>query len=315
MSWQVTSGKIPTGRGVGQIGFADAAETGSGSVVRATSPTVTNPVVGTQSPGDNTTKAASTAFVTSAIAAAGITGFPLQGYINGLTLSTAGGSGTMGIAAGLATDTTNAAAMTLASAYTKTTAAWAVGTGNGGIDTGAIANTTWYHWWLIQRSDTGVVDVLFSLSPTAPTMPASYDRKRRLGAAITDGAAHWVKFVQTGNRFIWNVLVRDVNLPAWGSTAAQTVALTVPTGVAVEAIVNFDFNYVSGAGQYLLVTSLNQTDTAPGAAAQSTFCSATNPVGFGTIQLTTDTAASIRFRMSVATALVEAYTRGWVDAL
>lgn len=40
--------------------------TGSGSVVLATAPTLSNPVVGTQSPADNSTKAASTAYVDTA---------------------------------------------------------------------------------------------------------------------------------------------------------------------------------------------------------------------------------------------------------
>lgn len=44
-------------------------ETGTGSLVFASAPTLVNPVVGTQIAGDNTTKAASTAFVTSAIIA------------------------------------------------------------------------------------------------------------------------------------------------------------------------------------------------------------------------------------------------------
>lgn len=42
-------------------------ETGSGSAVFGTSPTLSNPVVGTQSYGDNTTKGASTAFVQAAV--------------------------------------------------------------------------------------------------------------------------------------------------------------------------------------------------------------------------------------------------------
>lgn len=49
--------------------IAAATTTGSGStVVLATAPTMTSPVVGTQSFGDNTTKAASTAFVQTALA-------------------------------------------------------------------------------------------------------------------------------------------------------------------------------------------------------------------------------------------------------
>lgn len=43
-------------------------ETGSGSVVGGTGPTLSNPIVGTQSASDNSTKAASTAYVTTAVA-------------------------------------------------------------------------------------------------------------------------------------------------------------------------------------------------------------------------------------------------------
>ena len=43
-------------------------ETGSGALVFATSPTLSNPVVGTQAQGDNSTKAASTAFVNQSAA-------------------------------------------------------------------------------------------------------------------------------------------------------------------------------------------------------------------------------------------------------
>lgn len=44
-------------------------ETGSGALVFGTGPTLSSPIVGTQSPGDNSTKAASTAYVAAAVAA------------------------------------------------------------------------------------------------------------------------------------------------------------------------------------------------------------------------------------------------------
>ena len=47
--------------------------------------------------------------------------------------------------------------MTLAAAISKTTSAWAVGTGNGALDTGTIANSTWYHVYVIERTDTGAL--------------------------------------------------------------------------------------------------------------------------------------------------------------
>jgi hypothetical protein len=46
-----------------------ASSTGTGGLVRASAPTLTDPVVGTQSAGDNSTKAASTAYADAAVAA------------------------------------------------------------------------------------------------------------------------------------------------------------------------------------------------------------------------------------------------------
>ena len=59
------------------------------------------------------------------------------------------------------------------------------------MDTGSVANNTWYHVHLIKRPVTGVVDVLFSLSATAPTLPTSYTIFRRIGSMRTDGSARW----------------------------------------------------------------------------------------------------------------------------
>lgn len=48
--------------------LANSTPTGTGNPVLADGPTLTNPIVGTQSPGDNSTKAASTAYVDTALA-------------------------------------------------------------------------------------------------------------------------------------------------------------------------------------------------------------------------------------------------------
>jgi hypothetical protein len=107
------------------------------------------------------------------------------GHLYGLTLSNNGSDAAndIDIAVGsAASDAASSVMMTLASALTKRLdAGWAVGTNQGGLDTGAVGNNI-YYVWEIQRSDTGVVDALFSLSSTAPTMPANYDRKRVIGS-------------------------------------------------------------------------------------------------------------------------------------
>ena len=58
---------------------------GTGNFVRVTSPTLTDPVVGTQSPGDNSTKAASTAYVEAAVSSSGVTS--IAGNSGAFTLS------------------------------------------------------------------------------------------------------------------------------------------------------------------------------------------------------------------------------------
>jgi len=143
----------------------------------------------------------------------------VPGYISGLTLSTAGSSATFSVAAGTAMDATNASAMVLTSALSKTTSAWAVGNANGALDTGAIANSTWYSVWEIMRTDTGVVDVLISTSATAPTMPASYTRKRRIGWIKTNGSAQWFTFLQIGDDFFY----AQTTEASYGATQGATL--------------------------------------------------------------------------------------------
>lgn len=187
-----------------------------------------------------------------------------RSYLAGLTLSTAGSSATMSIAAGQATDSTNVASMVLSSSIGKTTSAWAVGNGNGGLDTGSIANSTWYYFFLIMRSDTGVVDVLFSTSSSSPTMPANYDYKRYIGAGFTDVAAQWRRFFQSGDEFLWETPFLDINA-ANGGTSAVSRTLTVPRKTGVWAIINV--KYVASSNPAIVY--LSSPDSSDMAASQT----------------------------------------------
>lgn len=132
--------------------------------------------------------------------------FPMPtNYIGGLITS----MGTdadhdVDIAPGSCRDDGDAANLRLASVLTKQLdAAWSVGDDQGGLDTGSIAATTLYAVWLIKRSDTGVVDALFSTSFTSPTMPTNYDLKRLIGSVYTDGSSDIYAFIQSGDEFIY----------------------------------------------------------------------------------------------------------------
>ncbi len=253
--------------------------------------------------------------ITNAAGSITIAAMP-RGYIQGYTLSTPGSSATMNITGGQATDSANSVVINLAASISKTTAAWSVGTGNGCLDTGAIGTNTWYHFYAILRTDTGVADILCSTSASSPTMPASYTKARRIGSGKTNGSSQWITFTQLEDQFLWNDAVLDVNSTNPG-TAAVSSTLSVPTGVKVLAILNQVL--VTGAGGAVvgLVSSPDQTD----AAASLT----TLPLGniyvpastsaANRIEIRTNTSAQIRRRLSFSDANVihRIATVGWID--
>lgn len=155
----------------------------------------------------------------------------IRNFIDGYQMSTAGASTTMTIGGGQASDSTNSVYLTGVS-ISKTTSAWAVGTGNGGLDTGSIANNTWYHFYAIRRPDTGVVDVIFSTNASAPTLPTNYTQYRTIGSGRTNASGQWEPFTQNGNLFLWSTPVVDVNASALSSSALTK--FKVPTGKIVR---------------------------------------------------------------------------------
>lgn len=236
----------------------------------------------------------------------------LRGYLNNCVLFTAGGSGTMNINQGVAVDSTFVSAMVLSNSINKTTSAWAVGNNNGGLDTGSIANATWYHFFAIQRVDTGVVDVLFSLQPSAPTMPTNYTLKRRVGSGLTDGSAHWTLFTQYGDIFELATPVIESTGATPGTNAVTQTLANVPTGVNVRAMLNIAND--GTAGLYCYLSDLATTDLAPSASAAPLFTvgqAAASIIG-NTTQVMTNTSAQIRTRNATNNQL-RICTLGWID--
>lgn len=154
-----------------------------------------------------------------------------QNYIGGLITSNDAGDADhdVNIAAGEARDPTDVESLRLVTEITKQIdAAWVVGDDAGGIDAGAVAANTLYAVWLVKRSDTGVVDALFSLSFTAPTMPTSYDFKRLIGAVHTDGGSDIIAFTQQGDFFRYLDPIVDVNDNTIVDDTFETGTLSVP---------------------------------------------------------------------------------------
>jgi hypothetical protein len=231
-------------------------------------------------------------------------------HLSGLTLSndTASPQTTIDIATGSACSDDDSAMMVLTSAWTKNViGSWTAGTGLGGLDTGAINNNLWYHVFLIMRPDTGAVDVLFSLSPTAPTMPANYTKKRRIGSIKTDASSHVLGFTQLGDQFLWATdLGYDVyNGGGVAVAPGGLVTATTPLGVKTRVILNsvlstaVSVNIMSPDAQAVFGTS-NMTGTPSGVGAQ--------------IVVRTNTSSQVRVIGSAAAAAgFYLGTVGWFD--
>jgi len=156
-------------------------------------------------------------------------------YGLGLAIDTTDAANDVVIDAGACVSDDGTTVMTLGSSYIKQTdATFVVGTNQGGRDTGSTANGTWYVW-VIHRPDTAVTDVLFSLSSTAPTMPANYTKKKRIGAVFRKSGA----------------LSADITFNGKFVSAPQTItssgALSLPHGLSAP--------YKNTGVRYLCITA------------------------------------------------------------
>jgi hypothetical protein len=209
----------------------------------------------------------------------------------------------------VAADSTNAVLMQLAAAITKSTATWAVGTAAGALDSGSIANNTWYHVHQIRRPDTGVVDVLVSLSPTAPTLPTNYTQSRRIGAMRTNASAQWIAFRQFGDEFLWTTAVADATSGAV-STARTLFTLTAPpnTKAMFRALA-----WGTGATAGFIIQATADTDAAPAGPNVSLYAEVSGQGGSGHFAMWLDGSSQLAVRSSLAAGNVSIGTYGWVD--
>jgi hypothetical protein len=233
--------------------------------------------------------------------------------LQGLGMSTSAASTSFTVAAGVASDSSYTDFMTLASALTKTTAAWSLGAAAGSYDSGIIGNNTWYHVFLMKRPDTGVVDVCTSLSPTAPTtggnIPAAYTLFRRIGSMKTNGSAQWTLFIQNGDEFLWDVAVVDFASIATTNSSVLK-ALSVPSGINVNALFSARNNVGSGgAALYFSCPDI----TAPTSGGDVVMLAVPPAAVAGAYNIRTNTSNQIRVTGNATTGTYSINTYGWID--
>ncbi|MGO7438890.1 hypothetical protein ACC674_15370 [Rhizobium ruizarguesonis] len=141
--------------------------------------------------------------------------------------------------------------------YVKNTAAmtknissnWAAGGGAGGLDTGSVAASTGYYIHAIRKISDGAFEWLYSLSLTAPTIPAGYEWVGRIWYVWTDSSSNIGTYTQINNK---NTYLSAVSWFASSSSvpnALYTVpnSIPCPSGVRVDLMCEVTIRSVSGA--------------------------------------------------------------------
>lgn len=134
------------------------------------------------------------------VSGAALAGLP-KGYLDGGIISNNATDATndLDITATKCRDDGDAVDMTIGAMTKRVDATWTAGTAGGGLDTGTIgASNDLIYIFAISKADGSDADYLFSKSASAPTMPATYTKKRLIGARRWAATA-WPKFRTTGN--------------------------------------------------------------------------------------------------------------------
>jgi len=159
---------------------------------------------------------------------------------HGLVISNNGGAPTttVDISAGAIEDSTYKYILRLASTFSKTTGAWAAGSGNGGLFSGTVAVSTWYHIFLIRKTSDGSIDAGFDTSLTAANIPAGYVAYKRIGSVLTDGSANILAFLaverpDSSLYYLWDAPI--LNSSGALSTTTVTVTVSTPPGISSMA--------------------------------------------------------------------------------
>lgn len=173
-------------------------------------------------------------------------GTAFRGHIAGLILSNGTDSDhDIDISSGVCRDSNNEYFMELTSSMTKRLdASWSAGTNQGGLFSGSIASSKWYHVFVIYNPSTDTVDAGFDTSITAANKPAGYTKYRRIGSILTNGSSNIYQFDQQNDRFFFKSKVKDIDgSTSSSSISTQTDEISVPNNLEIDAIIQIYHRY------------------------------------------------------------------------
>lgn len=245
------------------------------------------------------------------IAPADALGVVLPNYLSGCQLSN-NGNQEINIATGAAADSTNEVMIKVTSTLTCNVAA----SGANGLDTGSIAASSWYWFFVIWGPNQSVASLATKASAAttpSPTLPSGYTNYRYVGSCKTNGSSNFYGFQQFGRRFFWNSYFIDVTAASPSSTAFTNYTLTVPLGINVRVL---GLPMTNNGGQYSWVTTPGRTWISAGSVSVSGDPYPSNMGGNGTVtgapyEFWTNTSGQLSFTLGGGS--INWVTEGWVD--
>ncbi len=220
----------------------------------------------------------------------------MTGY--GIANNTTDSARDIDISPGQCANDANSKYLTLTSSLTKQIdAAFSKGNNQGGLDTGTVANNTFYYFWAIEEDSTSDIDILISASQTSPTMPAGWTAKRRIrGAVLTDGSANILEFLQSDNEFTYDVRILDVSDSAPG-TGQNLETMSVPPNFKGK----FSVHLSKSSAAYILVLETWQTNISPSISRQDVRVTSDGSKDSAELIKTVDSNSQIGYRSNTST--------------
>ena len=114
--------------------------------------------------------------------------------------------------------------------------------GTNGLDTGSEAASTWYHYFVIFNIDTLVTAGLFSISATAPTLPAGFTFFGMVGAIRNEADSDFRSTIQVGDIVSIQFLSVLTNGTSTSSPAASVDLTNAIPPTAIKARIEFELH-------------------------------------------------------------------------
>lgn len=192
----------------------------------------------------------------------------------------------------------------------------AAANGAAGLDTGALANATFYYVYAVADSTlNNDPSVVVSASASAPTLPSGYNIYRLIGRGfLTDGSAHFLPFKRTGNGLVrkhrYDTQISEL---AGGNATTFTdvdLASSVPLG---DTVVVLQANMVPATADNQLKLRRNGSSSTNGDT--QVYGSAATKVSSGQVEVMCDASAVIEYLVSNGSDAATLLVAGFEDVL